>query len=360
MLGKIFGAVLITGGLMGGAAPAITVDEAVTALLAETEAPGVAMGVFRKGAVASGFGGLRILGQEAEIGDSDLWHIGSNTKAMTATLVARLVEAGAVSWDDTVGEVLGASIPGIDAAYRDASYIDLLSHRAGLAPNIGRFASMRLSGALASRDIRADRLAYAADILADPPAGAVGDFLYSNAGYVVAGAMLEASTGESWETLLRTEIAEPLGMTALGFGAPGTPGAADQPRGHAPALFGGLKPVEPGPGSDNVPALGPAGTAHLSVADMMRFLRAHVDEDPAFLSADSWALLHRPVAGGDYALGWGIDGECLVHNGSNTLWFARMAICPGSGTAALIFTNDGDSDALRDPVARIMDGLLAD
>ena len=49
-------------------------------------------------------------------------------------------------------------------------------------------------------------------------------FLYSNVGFIIAGAMLEAVTGTGWEALLTDRVFEPLGMASCGFGAPGTPG----------------------------------------------------------------------------------------------------------------------------------------
>jgi D-alanyl-D-alanine carboxypeptidase len=346
---------LLFAGLSTAALAVETADETVKKLLAETEAPGAGVAVLRDGAVDMAFGGVRIAGQSGAIGEDDLWHIGSNTKAMTATLVARLVEAGVISWDDTVGEVLGETIPELNAAYRDKTYVDLLAHRTGLSANIGRLTSIGLAGVLANRDIQSDRLVYAEAVLQQEPEG--DGFLYSNAGYVVAGAMLEAATGEPWETLLQTHVTGPLEMQSVGFGAPG---GADQPRGHSIRLLGGLGPVEPGPGGDNVPALGPAGTVHLSVADMMRFLRTHAEENPSFLSAESWARLHQPLPGSEYALGWRIDGACLAHNGSNTFWFARMVICPDRRAAAFVAVNFGDVDALRPPVVAAASALLAD
>jgi D-alanyl-D-alanine carboxypeptidase len=348
----------------GKAALAVeTADDMVGKLLAETEAPGAVVAVLREGGLDVAFGGFRVAEQPTAIGENDLWHIGSNAKSMTATLVARLVEAGKISWDDTVDEVLGEAIPEMHPSYRDATYVNLLEHRTGLPANIGRFASLGLAGTLADRDIRADRLSYASTVLAMAPEHSPegNGFLYSNAGYVIVGAMLEAETGVAWEDLIRIYVTDPLGMTTVGFGAPGVAGAADQPRGHRAGLLGGLNPVEPGPGSDNIPAMGPAGTLHLSAVDMMRFLRVHAEEDPAFLSAESWVRLHQPAAtGADYALGWGVDDDCLVHSGSNTLWFARMMICPDRKAAAFVAVNSGDIEALRGPVAGTISTLLAD
>jgi D-alanyl-D-alanine carboxypeptidase len=352
----LFGVIGATSTLQAG-----TVAETVDQVLADTEVPGVAVGSFRDGKIETGFGGLRAIGQEDAVGAGDLWHVGSDTKAMTATLVARLVEADVIEWTDTVGGVLGDAIPDIDPAYRDVTYIELLSHRSGLPANIGRFASLGLAGFLANRDILADRIAYATDVLADPPADAADGFLYSNAGYVVVGAMLEAETGKAWEILLQTHVAAPLGMTDVGFGAPGRPGITDQPRGHARGLLGGISAVEPGsPGSDNIPALGPAGTLHLSVADMMRFLRAHATRDPGFLSPESWETLQTPAPGADYALGWGLDGDCLGHSGSNTMWYAQMVICPDRQEAAFVATNLGEVDVLEAPIRSAVAKLLAD
>src|SRR6185295_15704927 len=79
--------------------------------------------------------GVRELGRPEAVTAGDKWHIGSMSKAMTATLVARCVEAGVVSWEDTVAGVLGGSIPDIRGDYRDCTFRHLLCHRAGLQPN---------------------------------------------------------------------------------------------------------------------------------------------------------------------------------------------------------------------------------
>jgi D-alanyl-D-alanine carboxypeptidase len=118
--------------------------------------------------------------------------------------------------------------------------------------------------------------------------------------------------------------------------------------------------MDPGPGADNVPALGPAGTLHIDMADMMRFLGAHAARDPGFLDAQSWEMLHRPPDGHDYAMGWGLtDAGHLGHNGSNTFWFARMQIDPASGNAVFLAVNSGDAAAIRDVMRRLAYGALA-
>jgi D-alanyl-D-alanine carboxypeptidase len=337
-----------------------TPEAGVAMLLAQTSAPGAGMAVLRGGQVTQAVGGLRALGQSTPVADADRWHIGSNTKAMTAMLVARLAEAGVVRWDDTVGGILGLVVTTIDPAYQDATYADLLHHRAGLTANIGLWSTLQMVGSLALRDMRQDRLDYAQEVLASAPEVAPGAFLYSNAGYVVAGLMLQVTTGQIWEDLIRDHVFAPLGIKSAGFGAPGTANILGQPRGHKLGLLGGLSAMEPGPKADNIPALGPAGRVHIDLADMMRFLAAQAARDTAFLSRESWLLLHGPAGGGDYAMGWRVSERGhLAHNGSNTMWFARMQIDPATGNAVFLVVNRGDADHIRDVMMGLADAALA-
>ena len=128
----------------------------------------------------------------------DLWHIGSDTKSMTATLVARLVERGVIGWDDTIGEHLGAVIEDMDPVYPALTFRHLLSHRAGLPANIGMVDMIRFQmEGTGGRPMPEQRLDYATRILRTAPAAEPETrFFYSNAGYVIAGAMLEQVMGK--------------------------------------------------------------------------------------------------------------------------------------------------------------------
>lgn len=274
---------------------------------------------------------------------NDRWHVGSITKSITATLIARCVEAGQLSWDDTVAGVLGGVAGDMRPEYRDATFRHLLSHRAGLQANIpmAEFTRYRRD----NPDPREERVAFARQALSQAPHGAKeATFLYSNNGYVVAAAMLEAKLGAPWETLVRAHVFEPLGLASAGFGAPGTPGAFDEPVGHAAGLLG-LRAFPPGePITDNPAVMGPAGRVHMRFEDMLRYLSAHRD-GAALLSAASWQTLHTPPFGGDYAMGWVKRGDVLWHNGSNTLWYAEVMCDPAGGVAAVAAANDGRPSA---------------
>lgn len=229
--------------------------------------------------------------------EADAWHIGSMTKAMTATLAGRLVARGVLDWDTPVESLLDAAPP-----WHGVTLAQLLTHRSGMAANPSRLVLLR----------RPDRATYVGQMLRCRPAAARGAFLYSNAGYTVAGAMLQAATGRTWEDLIGADVWGPLGMQGMGFGAP------NGIWGHAPA------PWPPGPKADNIPAMAPAGTVHAPPAAMLRFLAAHATRDPAFLPPEVWERLQAPI--GDYAMGWSVQGGTLQHAGTNTAWLAQMAI----------------------------------
>lgn len=303
--------------------------------------------------------GRRLVDDPTPVTTNDAWHIGSCTKSMTATLVARLVEQGRIGWDDEVGSVLANSAPDMNPSYRKVTFRHLLSHRSGLPANLDMVDFLRFKRT--NPDPREERQAFARKALTMAPMGpAETTFEYSNNGFVVAGAMLEARLGESWEALLRAHVFVPLGLAGAGFGAPGAADALVQPVGHTIGLLGERRqPYRLGKGvTDNPVALGPAGTVHATAGDMLKYLAAHRDRT-AFLKPESWDRLHRPPFGGDYALGWTVrpDGF-LWHNGSNTLWYAEMAFQRGDRRAAFAAANDGYLAKSRPAVSAALKGLL--
>jgi CubicO group peptidase (beta-lactamase class C family) len=279
---------------------------------------------------------------------------------MTSTLVARLAEAGIVSWSDTVGGVLGNTIQSLRPEYRDVGFLQLLSHRSGLPANIPVTELVRFPRE--NPDAREDRRRYASIALQSAPSGEhEKHFEYSNSGYVVAGAMLEAKTGKPWEELVRRHLFEPLGMKDAGFGAPGTPGLFDQPSGHNVGANGILSPFPPGgPITDNPAVIGPAGRVHATAADLLAYLEAHARKS-TFLSPDSWQRLQTPPFGGTYALGWERRKDAIWHNGSNTLWYAEIQVDLARGGVAMAVANDGRlgnsspavSSALKEALAAV-------
>jgi CubicO group peptidase (beta-lactamase class C family) len=281
--------------------------------------------------------GVRSSDATIAVQPDDQWHWGSVTKSMTATLCARLVEAGVIDWDTSIGHVLDAPGAHVPESYRDATLLHLLSHRAGLQHTV------KMTGlTFELEDARAERLKYARAALEQKPTAAVGEKMaYSNNGYVVVGAMLERLTGKPWEVLIQTEVFKPLGIRQAGQGSPGRKGRIDQPLGHT--VTDGKRVPDPAgmPGSDNEAVYGPAGRVHMPLADMITYLKAHRDRPAKFLKAESWSKLHTPHFGGSYALGWVLrnDGS-LWHSGTNTMWYAEVMVDTRTGTVCASCAND--------------------
>ncbi len=322
-------------------------DAIANSLASDPAIPAATAGRVSADGMVFAVAGDRVLDGSTPVTAEELWHVGSLTKSMTATLAARLVEADMITWDSTVAEVLGATYPDRHPAWDVVPLRDFLTHASGMAPNIGRIRAMMLG--------QGPRGTYVEEMLGQEPVGPRGEYLYSNAGYVVAGAMLEVVGGASWEELIAAEVFAPLGITSAGFGPP----QGDVAEGHSARLFGGIRAAGQGSDADNIPAMGPAGRVHLTTEDMLRYLRAHLDRDAGFLSPATWDELHSPVGPQSYAMGWGVgDDGSLVHSGSNTLWYAVAYIDPAAGEAIFVAVNSGDLAEVAESVDSALRDLL--
>jgi CubicO group peptidase (beta-lactamase class C family) len=298
--------------------------------------------------------GVRELGHPEPAGLDDRWHLGSDTKAMTATMIARLAERNLLGFDETLAQIFPGIAARMDPQLCNVTVTQLLSHTSGLAP-LATEREMAEFLAVIDREkgMRSQRAVVAMHYLTRPPTSKVGEFAYSNLGYTIAGAAAEARTGYSWEELIEREIWKPLGIRHAGFGAPGKPGKIDQPRGHV-EKDGKLVALEPRtPGSDNPPAVGPAGTANITLGDWLLFAQDQLDGihgHGKLLKPESYRKLHTPVTK-NYALGWGVlrdkDGSIsmLTHMGSNGFWVSDVRIMPKHDVIFLTAMNAGGPGA---------------
>jgi len=305
--------------------------------------------------VALGVDGVRKLGNEAKVTTDDLWHLGSCTKAMTSTLLAMQVAAGKLQWHTTLGEALPELRDGMHADARKITVAQLLQHRSGLPGQPPTPQWLELFHFEGSN--QEARLEVAQTMLAVPPETKPGErFLYSNAGYMIAGAVLERATGKSWQELMREQLFTPLNMQRVGFGIPGAKTQVDQPWGHLPGARGSVAMF-----ADNPPSLGPAGTVHASLSDWAKFVALHLgvgaDRDKPLLKSSSLLALHQPQKGADYAFGWVVTkrdwapGPAIWHNGTNTMWYAVTWMAPEIQFAVLVTCNHGGGAKACDEVA---------
>ncbi len=327
---------------------------------AKHKLPAMGAAVILNGQVVGlGVTGARKAGGTERVTLDDRFHLGSDTKAMTATLIGVLVEEGTLSWDTTVGAVFGAVLPDMDAGWKDVALESLLRNRGGAPADLdadGLWMKLWEQRGTPTEQ----RMQLVEGVTKRPPLPGQ-KFVYSNAGFAIAGAMAERTTGRAWEDLMQVKVFHPLGITTAGFGAPGNPELIDQPWGHQ----SNGNAVPPGPSGDNPPAIGPAGIVHMTIGDWAKFIEAHLSGDAlsperrcTLVTAETYDMLHRPVE--SYAMGWAVltrpwasggrpgdTGLTLTHAGSNTMWFCVAWLAPEKGLAVLITTNQGGPTAER-------------
>lgn len=182
-------------------------DRAIDDLLEHYDPPGLAVGVIENGRVAYvRTAGERIAGSGMPVDRRTLFKIASNSKAMTAALLARLVEAGRLRWDDPVKRHLPEFRLYDEWVTEHIEVRDLLVHNSGLPEGAGDLMLWPEPNHFTREDIIRG-LAFLA-----PGYGFRSGYAYDNLLYVVAGEVAAAAGAASYEELMRREVFEPLGL----------------------------------------------------------------------------------------------------------------------------------------------------
>jgi len=304
--------------------------------------PGMAAAVVTsRGVHALTWIGTRKAGTPSPIMQNDLWHLGSDTKAFTATLLGVLHDQGKIDWDAKFVDLFPKIKSSIREEYKDMTLSHALRHRSGLPSNLKDWWIIPTTGPLMQQRMQALKRGLALE-----PAVPPGEkYSYSNLGYVLAGAAAEQAMGEDWETLMERQVFRPLGIRSAGFGSPGTPGKLDQPLAHD----GKGKAIEPGPRADNPPVMGPAARLHLSLGDWALFAQDHLAGARGkgkLLKPETYQKLHRVLKEETYTMGgWAYENEggtvVLTHDGSNGGFYCSAALLPQLDLGVLVVCNQG-------------------
>ncbi len=356
--------------------PARDVSELLSDIQKKNDVPGlVALALRGNEVTALGAAGVRQRGAEEKVTVDDQFHLGSCTKAMTATLAAILVEEGKLKWSTHLFEAFPALEAQAAAGWKEETLADLLLNRGGMPAGLD---ADGLWGKLwdAHGTPQEQRRMLLEGVLKHAPLSPPGTtFLYSNANFAVAGAMSETLAGKSYEELIVEKLFKPLGMKSAGFGAPGSQDKLDQPRGHEASG----EPVTATGRADNPESITPAGRVHCTISDWSKFVALHLagaravrglapEPGTKLLSKESFERLQTSPEGPDsgYAMGWGVTkrpwgGNLLVHSGSNNLWFCVVWIAPEKNFAAMACCNQGGArgeKACDDAVGGLIQLLL--
>jgi CubicO group peptidase (beta-lactamase class C family) len=353
----------------GSAAAQASLNTMLAPFLARYELPALAAAVVKDGkVVAVGAVGTRKAGTQIPVTVNDRFHLGSDTKAMTALLAAMFVEAGKLRWDSTIAEVFPELAETMDQGLRRVTLEQLLSHTSGVPSDNEVFGDL-IEKSLA-QDGNLDELRYwlvqqwsPQPLVSEPGT----TFAYANMNYVIVGAMIERVGVKTWDELITERVFTPLGLRSAGLGPQAALGKIDAPLGHL-MIDGKTNAFLAGPNGDNPLIVGPAGIAHMSVLDFARWAGWNAGEGkrgPKLVRPETLKKLHTPVismpekkdaapgtpARGGYALGWGelpVDWapEPLVyHGGSNAKNLAHIWIEPRRDFAMVVVTNIAGSKA---------------
>lgn len=344
----------------------------------ENSLPSLGVAKLTNGSFSSQAIGFRKQNDSTPVQSTDKFHLGSDTKAMTATLFAILVEKGIFHWNNTLFETLPKDIVETMHFAHHNTTLDMLTlHISGIADLTPPYPPALLNFSIAPRE---GRHIWAKDVLSRSPVSTPGTtFAYLNTGYVILGHILEARLHTNWESLITTELLHKLTMKDCGFGTPpeSTNTSIENPWPHSPSRYGPM-PVNPkSPHSDNIPSMGPAGTVHCSLESWSRFIQLHLDghagrPTPLALKRLTFDHLHTPGSNlSSYTHGaWSwfsnaeqpwAKGPALAHAGSNTLNYAVAWLDLDANEAYLTVTNvggEGAANATNQAVIQMIVGNL--
>ena len=248
------------------AAPPPGFDAYVATVLKTFTVPGVAVAIVKDGKVVLARGyGVRRLGDPTPVDAQTQFGIASNTKIFTATALAILVEEGKVEWDAPVIRYLPWFAMYDPFVTRELTVRDLLVHRSGLGLGAGDL--LWWPPSTYDRKEIARRLRYIT-----PATSFRSAYAYDNVLYLVAGEVIEAVSGQTWEEFVRTRILARVGMTHsdVAHSAAGRPGNVATP--HA-EVNDTVRPVAPFL-SDNT---NPAGGIVSGAEDMAKWVMVQLD-----------------------------------------------------------------------------------
>lgn len=326
-----FGLFLVCTGCGSGAENPPTFDTQVQTLQQQYTMPALVVGTVGPNQVQIAQAGHLSVVSPQKINESDPLPLGSDSKAITASLIARFVEQGRLHWNDKVVDWLPALASGIHPSYQTLTIEQLLRHESGLAPltEAGDVEAAILNVGGLSGDVAQDQLAVLRWFLALPARFAPGGQTeYGNLNYVLAGYIAEQAGQDSYEHLVQREVFSPLGIIAR-HGPSETSVSGHRWLDHRWQIKAQNAEMDY---VDHQLALA-AGGWWMSMPDYVRFLQAHMDGiqgKNGWLLASTVQYLHRASGDSGMGMGWQLTtvrGETFSqHLGSDEDSYVHGAI----------------------------------
>jgi len=338
--------------------------------------PGLSVAIVKDGKVvlAKGYG-VRRMGNPAPVDAQTRFGIASNTKLFTATALALLVEEGKIEWDKPVISYLPAFAMSDPYVTHELTVRDLLVHRSGLGLGAGDLLWWPPS--------TYDRKEIARRIRYIPLATSFrSSYAYDNVLYLIAGELIEAASGQTWENFVQTRILQKVGMQDSDVRHSGASERGNTAGTHA-EVNDTVRPVDPF-ASDNT---NPAGGIMAGAADMAKWMAVQLDsgkvgDGSRLFSAASARQLWREVTPtpigetpkdfpqlrhlratmAGYALGLGVrDYRGYVlrqHTGGLPGYLSKVAMIPDLRLGVAVLTNQESSAAFDAIAYRVLDHYI--
>ena len=361
-------ALLAASRLAAQQAPLVGFDDYVTRTMKDWKDPGLAIAIVRNDSVVLMKGyGTRTLGKNEPVDEHTMFAIGSSSKAFTAMLVAMMVDAGKMQWDDQASRYLPDLQLYDPYVSKELTVRDLLTHRSGLA----RGDLMWFAGGY-ERDEILRRVRFLR-----PSWSVRSQFGYQNLMYLAAGQAVAKTAGKSWDDLIRERIFTPLGMNESNTTIRALEGKSNVASPHL--TVNDTVHVVPYHLIDNI---GPAGSINSNVSDMIKWVRFQLDggkvNGKPLVGPRPFAETHTAqmniVVGAQakafnpfthlqaYGMGWFLQdyrGRQLDQHGGNIDGMSAMvALVPEEKIGVVILTNANGSPVPTIVLYRALDALM--
>ena len=374
-LRRVVYAIALSMGVNAGASSQQTpdIDAYVEAVRSTFDVPGISLAIVKDGKVvlAKGYG-IKTVGKPEKVDAHTLFGIASNTKLFTATALALLVEEGKIEWDAPVVRYLPWFQLSDPYVTRELTVRDLLVHRSGLGLGAGDL--LWWPPSTYTRNEIARRLRFIPLSTSFRSA-----YAYDNVLYLVAGELIQAVSGLTWEDFVTSRILKPVGMleSTVRHGDPGQAKNVATP--HAP-INGTVQPVKSFD-SDNT---NPAGGINANAVDMAKWLITQMDSgrvaggSPLFsprTTRQLWGIV-TPLGIGEpapelaalkpefngYALGIQVRDlrgvKLLTHTGGLPGYVSRVTMVPKLKLGIAVLTNQESGAAFESLTYLILDHFL--
>ncbi len=346
-------------------------DSLVEKTMKTFNVPGIAIAVLKDGKVVHMEGyGTRSLRKGGKVDENTLFGVASNTKAFTSAALGQLVDRGKLSWDTKVTEIIPEFKLYDPYVTSEFTVRDLLTHRSGLGLGAGDMMVFP-----ASNVTNKDELIYNLRYL-KPVSSFRSKFDYDNLLYIVAGEIVERVSGEEYETYIKQNFFEPLGMNRTAMSWHRIDDYSNVIEGHAP-VDGELVPV----GLSFTKVANPAAGIYSSVEDMSKWVQALLnsgkygdDLEHELFSEPILKEMWSPqtiIPGGSglynthfraYGLGWflsDVNGyKEVTHTGGLLGIVSQVTMIPELDLGIVVLTNQQSGAAFNSITNTILDSYF--